>query len=137
MLRLPTSAPGKHPGASARTGRLARAAALVALSLAPCTVATAASVGVAPGRAPEPVTISIENFTFAPQVLAIPPGTTVTWVNHDDIPHRVAEQNLAFRSGALDTDDAFSMRFETPGLVDYFCTLHPHMTGRIVVAVPR
>ena len=57
----------------------------------------------------------------------------VAWVNHDDIPHTVASQTQAFRSKALDTDDKFSFTFATPGTYPYFCALHPHMTGTIVV----
>ena len=138
MFRLSTRAPVDEPWAIAiSTRRLIRAAAVFALSLAPCSIASAAALDAAPGAAAAEVTVSIENFTFAPDVLTIAPGTTVTWVNHDDIPHQVAERNLDFRSKPLDTDDAFSMRFDGPGEVDYFCTLHPHMTGRIIVAVPQ
>ena len=60
-------------------------------------------------------------------------GTTVTWTNQDDIPHTVASSQQAFRSKALDTDDKFSFTFTTPGSYKYFCSLHPHMTGTIVV----
>jgi len=60
-------------------------------------------------------------------------GTTVTWVNRDDIPHTVTSTTLAFRSKALDTNDKFSFTFTTPGSYKYFCSLHPHMTGTIVV----
>jgi plastocyanin len=77
--------------------------------------------------------VVIDNFTFSPQELTVPPGTTVTWVNHDDIPHTVTEENKAFRSKALDTDDKFSFTFNTPGDFSYFCSLHPHMTGKITV----
>jgi plastocyanin len=79
------------------------------------------------------VEISISNFTFTPNELTITPGTTVKWVNHDDIPHLVAEKALAFKSQALDTNDSFSFTFTKPGDVQYFCVLHPHMTGKITV----
>ena len=79
------------------------------------------------------VEISIDNFTFTPAEVTVAPGTTIHWVNHDDIPHAVAEKSLAFRSQALDTDEAFSQVLASAGTVDYYCTLHPHMTGRIVV----
>src|SRR5260221_4254421 len=79
------------------------------------------------------VTVKIENFTFAPADLTITPGTTVTWVNDDDIPHAVVETEKTFRSKALDTDDRFSFTFTTPGEFSYFCSLHPHMTGKITV----
>jgi plastocyanin len=76
--------------------------------------------------------VKIGNFTFGPQELKVKSGTTVTWTNEDDIPHTVVSPN-AFRSKALDTDDKFSFTFTTPGTYKYFCSLHPHMTGTIVV----
>lgn len=60
-------------------------------------------------------------------------GTTVKFVNHDDIPHTVVETNKVFRSKALDTDDSYSYTFATAGSFDYFCSLHPHMVGKIIV----
>jgi plastocyanin len=77
--------------------------------------------------------VSIDNFTFSPAVLTVAKGTTVTWVNHDDIPHTVVNKDKAFRSKALDTDDSFSYTFTTSGTFDYFCGLHPHMVGKVVV----
>jgi plastocyanin len=79
-------------------------------------------------------TVSIDNFTFKPEVLTIKPGTTVTFVNHDDIPHSIVETSGKFKSKVLDTDESFKMTFEIAGTIGYFCGLHPHMTGRIVVA---
>jgi plastocyanin len=79
-------------------------------------------------------TVTIDNFTFKPDVLTIKPGTTVTFVNHDDIPHSIVEKGGKFKSKVLDTDESFKMTFETAGDIGYFCGLHPHMTGRIVVA---
>lgn len=79
------------------------------------------------------VKITIDNFTFAPAELTISPGTTVTWENHDDIPHSVVEKNTLFRSKALDTNDAYSFTFTQAGIYDYFCGLHPHMVGKIIV----
>jgi len=79
-------------------------------------------------------TLSIHNFTFTPQTLTVKAGTTVTWINKDDIPHGIASSNNAFKkSGALDTDDSYSFAFTTPGTYKYFCYLHPHMVGSIVV----
>ena len=77
--------------------------------------------------------VSIENFTFNPPELTIKAGTTVTWTNADDIPHSVVEDGTKFRSKALDTGETFSMTFADPGDVDYFCGLHPHMKGKIIV----
>src|SRR5580692_3753728 len=78
--------------------------------------------------------VGIDNFTFNPQTVTVKAGTTVTWTNKDDIPHGIAATNNAFkRSQALDTDDSFSFTFTTPGTYQYFCYIHPHMTGSIVV----
>ena len=77
--------------------------------------------------------VKIANFTFDPPTLTVKAGTTVTWVNADDIPHVVSEKDGKFRSSALDTDDKFSQTFSTAGTVEYFCAIHPHMTGKIVV----
>ena len=85
-----------------------------------------------PARA-ETVEVKIDNFTYNPQQITVKAGTTVTWVNHDDIPHTVTSKTGAFRSKAMDTDDKFSFTFATPGSFPYFCALHPHMTGSIVV----
>ena len=78
-------------------------------------------------------TIKIANFTFDPPTLTVKAGTTVTWVNADDIPHLVTEKDGKFHSSALDTDDKFSQTFSTAGTVEYFCAIHPQMTGKIVV----
>jgi plastocyanin len=78
--------------------------------------------------------ISIDNFTFSPQALTVKAGTTVKWTNKDDIPHGIAATGNAFkRSNAMDTDDTYSFTFTTPGTYQYFCYIHPHMTGTIVV----
>jgi plastocyanin len=90
-----------------------------------------AAVMAAPAGVEEAV--KIDNFTFTPQRVTVKAGTTVTWTNQDDIPHTVASATKAFRSKALDTDDKFSFTFTTAGVYEYFCSLHPHMTGTIVV----
>jgi amicyanin len=78
--------------------------------------------------------VSIDNFTFNPPTLTVKAGTTVTWTNRDDIPHGIAGADNAFtRSKALDTDDSYSFTFTTPGTYKYFCYVHPHMTGTIMV----
>lgn len=79
------------------------------------------------------VTVEIANFTYSPNVITVNPGTTVTWVNHDDIPHTVTASGKAFRSNALDTDDSFTFTFTLPGDYAYFCALHPRMTAKVVV----
>jgi plastocyanin len=84
--------------------------------------------------AAEEATIVIDNFVFTPMELHVKPGTKITFVNHDDLPHNVVGENGAFRSKALDTDERFARVFDTPGEFLYFCGLHPQMKGRIVVA---
>ena len=67
-------------------------------------------------------------------MLIVTVGTTVTWVNGDDIPHTIVANNRAFRSKTLDTEDQFSFTFSTAGEFEYFCSLHPHMVGKIIVS---
>ena len=80
----------------------------------------------------ETISVSIDNFTFAPVELKLKIGDTVTWTNHDDIPHTIVSAGK-FRSKTLDTDNSFSFTFATAGDYKYFCSLHPHMTGMIKV----
>jgi len=88
-----------------------------------------ASVGLA-GAAE--IKIGIDNFTFNPKEVKVKAGDTVVWTNNDDIPHTVVSlQN--FKSKVLDTEQEFAFTFTTPGTYKYFCSLHPHMTGTIVV----
>ncbi|WP_343713894.1 cupredoxin family copper-binding protein [Inquilinus sp.] len=96
-------------------------------------VAFALLLGLGGARAAEPVTIKIDNFTFSPAEITVPAGTTVTWTNGDDIPHTVVATDKSFRSKALDTGDSFTTTLTKPGTIQYFCSLHPHMTGRITV----
>ena len=77
--------------------------------------------------------VQISNFTFKAQVLTVKPGTTVTWTNADDIPHTVVSKDGVFKSKVLDSGDRFSFTFAKPGQFGYFCSLHPHMTGTIIV----
>ncbi len=77
--------------------------------------------------------VIIDNFTFSPTPLKVKTGTTVTWVNHDDIPHSIVCPDLKVRSHPLDTNDSFAWKFEQVGTYDYLCGLHPHMHGQIVV----
>ncbi len=78
-------------------------------------------------------TITIDNFTFAPEELTVPVGAVVTWVNRDDIPHTIVEKDKAFRAKALDTDDSYSFTFTAAGDFNYICGLHPFMKGRVIV----
>jgi len=77
--------------------------------------------------------VKIDNFSFTPQVLTIKAGTSVTWTNKDDAPHTVVSGSKKFASSVLDTDGRFSFTFKDPGTYDYYCSVHPHMTGKIVV----
>ena len=83
--------------------------------------------------APAAAAVEIGNFTFKAPVVRVKPGTTVTWTNGDDIPHTVVSKDGAFKSRVLDTGDRFSFTFAKPGQFGYFCSLHPHMTGTIIV----
>jgi amicyanin len=78
--------------------------------------------------------VKIDNFSFQPPVLRVKKGMTVTWVNHDDIPHSLVVAALQVRSHPIDTDDTFSVQFEKPGSYNYICGLHPHMKGQVVVS---
>jgi plastocyanin len=110
----------------------------ISAALLGAAVGSVLAGGVLLARAQSPAaaaaTVGIDNFTFNPQQLKVKAGTAVTWTNRDDIPHGIASANNAFtRSNALDTDDAYSFTFTTPGSYQYFCYIHPHMTGTIVV----
>ena len=82
---------------------------------------------------PETMEVKIDNFTFGPAELTVMVGTTITWTNRDDIPHTVVSTDKVFKSKALDTDEKFSFTFSTPGTFSYFCSIHPKMTGTVVV----
>lgn len=81
-------------------------------------------------------TIDITKFAFNPAEITVEPGTTVTWINHDEVPHAVASKNKAIASKALDTDDRFAHTFDQGGDYSYYCTLHPFMTGVVHVRKP-
>ena len=83
--------------------------------------------------APAAEVVHIGNFTFNQPALTVHPGTTITWVNDDDIPHTVVAKDMTFKSRVLDTGDRFSFTFAKPGQFDYFCSIHPHMTGKVIV----
>ena len=110
----------------ARNLALGAIAPLVAIAIAAASPARAAIIEV-----------KIDNFSFNPKQVTVKAGDTVTWVNHDDIPHTVMSKTMVFRSKALDSDDKFSFTFTAPGSFDYFCSLHPMMTGTIVVEAAK
>ncbi len=79
--------------------------------------------------------VVIDNFAFSPREIIVAPGSRILWVNRDDAPHTVTStaKPKILDSGALDSEESFAFTFQTPGTYDYFCALHPHMTGRIIV----
>lgn len=95
-------------------------------SSAKLLVATVAGTDTAPQ-------VMIDNFVYSPVPLTIKVGSTVTWINHDDIPHTVDSTQGKFKSAALDTDDKFEFRFTEAGEYPFYCRIHPKMTGKIVV----
>jgi amicyanin len=103
-------------------------------------LATLASGKVASGEkatpaaaTPAAMEVKIDNFKFGPEALTVPVGTTVTWTNRDDIPHTVVSTDGVFKSKVLDTDEKFSFTFTKAGTYDYFCSVHPKMTGKVIV----
>jgi len=81
----------------------------------------------------ETTEVKIDNFSFGPAELTVPVGTTVTWTNRDDIPHTVVNTDKVFKSKVLDTDEKFSFNFTKAGTYPYFCSIHPKMTGKVIV----
>jgi plastocyanin len=103
--------------------------AVLATAVPQLTAAGEAVVAAATNTA----TVNIDNFAFGPATLTVTAGTTVTWKNEDDSPHRIGDKNGTFKSAALDTDDTFSHTFAVPGEYAYICTIHPYMAGTIIV----
>jgi plastocyanin len=79
------------------------------------------------------VAVKIDNFVFGPQAITVPVGTTVTWTNSDDIPHTAVSTDGVFKSKVMDTDEKFSYTFTKAGTYSYYCSVHPKMTGQVVV----
>jgi plastocyanin len=105
----------------------------ILFGLTPVPLALAPPAAAAPARVQA---VQIRNFAFVPAVVTVAPGTIVTWTNMDEDPHTVTAAGKGFRSPALDAGDKFSFTFTTPGAFQYFCSLHPHMVGKIVVKAP-
>jgi plastocyanin len=100
------------------------------VGLVPTACAQEPAQQVAAATAP---TITIDNFSFSKASITVPAGTKVTWVNHDDMLHTVTDEGKTFKSDPLDSGESFSHVFDKPGTYKYFCSLHPHMTGTVVV----
>lgn len=113
LLMNATWAPAAQPSSANRPQKVAKAAATVVAAASP--------------------QITIENFKFNPATLTVPVGTTVTWTNHDGEPHTVTSSTKLFSSKGLEQGERFSYTFSTPDTYIYYCALHPHMTGTIVV----
>jgi 3',5'-cyclic-AMP phosphodiesterase len=77
--------------------------------------------------------VVVDNFSFAPSMAAVAAGSTVTWTNRDDVPHNIVSAEQKFKSPVLDTNEQFSHTFDAPGTYRYFCSIHPRMTGQVVV----
>jgi plastocyanin len=95
--------------------------------------AIAAALFAAPQVHADTVHVGIKNFMFTPMNVTVSQGTTVQWINLDDIPHTVVEKTKAWRSPALDTNDTYSHTFDQPGTYEYFCGLHPQMVAKVIV----
>jgi plastocyanin len=100
----------------------------VVLLLAGSPIATAADP-----PSPTNAEVKIDNFSFGPQTITVPVGATVTWTNRDDIPHTSVSTDGVFKSKVMDTDETFSYMFAKAGTYAYYCTIHPKMTGQVVV----
>ena len=115
-----------------RIALLLGAVGVTALLAAGAPELTAAGEAVV-AAATSPATVKIDNFAFTPATLTVTAGTTVTWKNEDDSPHRIGDKDGTFKSAALDTDDTFTHTFAAPGEYPYICTIHPYMVGKIIV----
>jgi len=82
---------------------------------------------------PASAEVKVDNFSFGPATLTVAVGTTVTWTNRDDIPHTIVSTDKVFKSKVLDTDEKFSFTFSKAGTYPYFCSIHPKMTGSVIV----
>jgi plastocyanin len=119
-------------GVPVRTGTAAAPAAAQAKTQAAAQVMTQATAQTA-APAGNVVEVKVDNFSFSPQAITIKPGTTVIWTNRDDIPHTVVSDDKVFKSKVLDTDEKFSYTFDKAGNFPYFCSVHPKMTGTVIV----
>ncbi len=116
-----------------KRGRIAGLAVPVMIVVALLSAGSEAVNANAQQQAPaKNVEIKIDNFSFAPGTITVTVGTTVTWINHDDIPHTAVSTDGVFKSKVMDTDEKFSYTFTKAGTYPYFCSIHPKMTGTIV-----
>jgi plastocyanin len=99
-----------------------------ALASIPCLAQDASNAGAGPVA-----TVSMDHNTFTPGEITVVPGTTVTWVNNEAMPHTVVDLNKGFRSKTLAKDAKFSFTFTTAGDYSYLCSIHPNMKGKVIV----
>jgi plastocyanin len=92
-----------------------------------------ASISAPAADAPDANRIVVKDFMFNPNSLTIKAGSSVTWANKDDEPHSVVSDAGLFRSGAMDTNESFTFKFDKPGTYHFTCSIHPRMVGTIVV----
>jgi len=104
-----------------------------ALAIIRSTMASAAKTFNTAAEDKPTAQVKIDNFVFSPNPLTVAVGSTIRWTNQDDIPHNVVSDDKSFKSKALDTDETFTYTFTKPGTYTYFCSIHPKMTGQIVV----
>ncbi|MDT8066642.1 MAG: cupredoxin family copper-binding protein [Terriglobia bacterium] len=108
-------------------------AALLILQFTALAVVSSKTADDESTNAPTSAQITIDNFSFGPETLTVAVGTTVTWTNHDDIPHNIVSTEKVFKSKVLDTNESYSFTFTKAGVFPYFCSIHPKMTGKVVV----
>lgn len=107
--------------------------ASVAILILMAAGARVSGAAMAQAAKPAETAVKIDNFIFSPNPITVAAGTTVRWTNQDDIPHNIVSDDKSFKSKALDTDETFAYTFTKPGTYTYFCSIHPKMTGKIVV----
>ena len=117
------------------TGKHVWASSFAAVVITAIALLLAGSPNVAANDQPSAANaeIKIDNFRFGPQTVTVPVGATVTWTNRDDTPHTVVSTDGVFKSKVRDTDEKFSYTFTKAGKYPYYCSVHPKMTGQIIV----
>jgi amicyanin len=124
---------GMTPGMSGQATPAMSGPAMPAMSDVQSPPASA-SATTADAPAPQGGTaVAISDFKFSPATLTVPVGATVTWTNKDEEPHTIAAKDGAFHSPGIDTNGSYSFTFSTAGSYDYICSIHPFMTGTVVV----
>jgi plastocyanin len=113
-------------------GRSSRAVLAILLSVAAFAVIAGAG-GITAAAGADSEEVKIDNFSFTPPAITVSAGTQIRWTNHDDIPHTIVTEDKSVKSKVLDTDEQFTYTFRKAGTYKYFCSIHPKMTGTVVV----